>query len=382
MATIHITLCINHRGRFKRGPGGTISYTGGEVTEINRVNVDTLNGFFITDLLKDIGYTSVSNFYWQESGMELDDGLRDLRVDMDVVRMYEAAVKNGNKINVYTEHPVDQAVIVEENNMTLSKRRCSMRPVPSQEFWEHLDTLPILPPRYRKPIGRPSYKRDKRNDTSADKSDPHKTKRRIGTIVCKFCLQAGHNKRTYKKRKVAMGEGSAPSQVPEGDNDDDMMAEMFWEETVEAVEAEAAATEDGNDSTTPHPAQGIPPPTTTQHQPPTNNATIRKQVKRRSVKRPPPTAKTHQTHTPSANKPTTTPSTHNSETTAHPLQGASAGTSRRFVQFMPTPGVTTGATGRGTAARGGLHSRGRGRKGAFSGSKTGVSSGSSNSTPL
>ncbi|XP_020967952.1 uncharacterized protein LOC110267131 [Arachis ipaensis] len=136
MATIHITLCINHRGRFERGPGGSISYTGGEVTEINRVNVDTLNGFFITDLLKDIGYTSVSNFYWQEPGKELHDGLRDLRVDMDVVRMYEAAVKNGNKINVYTEHPVDQAVIVEENYMTPSKRRvktCAKRtPTPKK----------------------------------------------------------------------------------------------------------------------------------------------------------------------------------------------------------------------------------------------------------
>jgi len=67
--------------------------------------------------------------------------------------------------------------------------QCSMRPVPSQEFSEHLDTLPILPPRYRKPIGRPSTKRDKRNDAPADKNDPHHTKRRIGTIVCKYCLQ-------------------------------------------------------------------------------------------------------------------------------------------------------------------------------------------------
>ncbi|XP_020963121.1 uncharacterized protein LOC110264900 [Arachis ipaensis] len=123
MTTIHITLCINHRRRFERGPGGIISYTGGKVTEINRVNVDTLNSFFISDLLKDIGYTSVSNFYWQEPGKELDDRLRDLRVDMDVVRMYEAAIKNGNKINIYTEHPVDQPVLVEENNMTPSKRR-------------------------------------------------------------------------------------------------------------------------------------------------------------------------------------------------------------------------------------------------------------------
>ncbi|XLR62772.1 hypothetical protein S83_013444, partial [Arachis hypogaea] len=69
-------------------------------------------------------------------GKELDDGLRDLKVDMDIVRMYEAAVKNSNRINVYTEHPVNESVLVEENNMTLSKmrvKRCTRRvPTPKK----------------------------------------------------------------------------------------------------------------------------------------------------------------------------------------------------------------------------------------------------------
>ncbi|RYR16686.1 hypothetical protein Ahy_B04g073719 [Arachis hypogaea] len=136
MATIHITLCINHRGRFERGPSGKLTYVDGEVTEIERVNVDTLNGFFVSDLVKDIGYTSVSKFFWLEPGKGLDDGLRELKVDMDIVRMYEAAVKNSNRVNVYTEHPVDEPVLVEENNMTPSKRRvkrCAKRvPTPKK----------------------------------------------------------------------------------------------------------------------------------------------------------------------------------------------------------------------------------------------------------
>ncbi|RYR73442.1 hypothetical protein Ahy_A02g007792 [Arachis hypogaea] len=123
MATIHITLSIHHRGRFEREPVGKVSYIGGEVTEIERVNVDTLNGFFISDLLKDIGYTSISEFYWLEPGKELHDGLRLLRVDMDVVRMYEAAMKNGNRIHLYTEHPVDQPVVVQVKELTPSKGR-------------------------------------------------------------------------------------------------------------------------------------------------------------------------------------------------------------------------------------------------------------------
>jgi len=52
-----------------------------------------------------------------------------------------------------------------------------------------------------------------------------------------------------------MGEGSAASQVPEGVSNEDMLEEMFWEDTLEAADAEAAATEDRNDSATPHHAQ-------------------------------------------------------------------------------------------------------------------------------
>ncbi|RYQ83284.1 hypothetical protein Ahy_B10g101936 [Arachis hypogaea] len=199
----------------------------------------------------------------------------------------------------------------------------SMRPVPSQEFWEHLDTLPILPPRYRKPIGRPTTKRDKRNDGPKEKSDPRITARRIGTIICKYCLQASHNKGSCKKRKEAMGEGSSALQAPADDEDEDILAEMYWKETLEAAEAKQEATEEGNGTATAHTTQQpqpMPPPPTTQPQPPTNNATTRKQVKRRSVKRPPPTGQTQQPRTPPPdNQLTTTPSTHNSQTIPHPL---------------------------------------------------------------
>ncbi|XP_016164432.1 uncharacterized protein LOC107606948 [Arachis ipaensis] len=163
----------------------------------------------------------------------------------------------------------------------------SMRPVPSQEFWEHLDTLPILPPRYKKLIRRPSTKRDKRNYAPKDKSDPHRTNRRIGTIVCKYCLQAGHNKRSCKKRKEAVGEGSAAPQFPASDEDEDMLAEMYYEETLEAAEAEVVATKVGNGSTAAQTAQPPPPmspPATTQPHTTTTTGPAKKEPKRRSVK--------------------------------------------------------------------------------------------------
>ncbi|RYR23974.1 hypothetical protein Ahy_B02g057462 [Arachis hypogaea] len=116
MATVHITLVISHREKFEKGDDGRLAYVGGEKTEIERVNVDTLNRFFVNDLVKDIGYTDVCELYWLQPGMELDGGLRLLRRDMDVVAMYEAAIANGRRIEVFTEHPVNLPEFAEETN--------------------------------------------------------------------------------------------------------------------------------------------------------------------------------------------------------------------------------------------------------------------------
>ncbi|RYR61901.1 hypothetical protein Ahy_A04g019147 [Arachis hypogaea] len=105
-------------------------------------------------------------------------------------------------------------------------------PVLSQEFWEKLDTVPILLPCYRKSIGRHSLKRDKRNDGPAE---------------------PGHNKKSYKKRKEAMagGNGAPQEHVAAGDEDPNLLAEMYWEKTLEVADAEAAGTGEGSGSATP-----------------------------------------------------------------------------------------------------------------------------------
>ncbi|QHO51125.1 uncharacterized protein DS421_1g28240 [Arachis hypogaea] len=132
--TMHITLIIHHRGRLERGLDDKLCYAESEITEVERVNVDTLNGFFISDLLKDIGYPIISDFYWRQPGMEIEGGLRLLRLDMEVVKMYETAVENGHKIELNTEHPISQADVVDTNeeagveapdqvNVTPSRRR-------------------------------------------------------------------------------------------------------------------------------------------------------------------------------------------------------------------------------------------------------------------
>ena len=97
---------FHHIGRLERDSRGRLQYIGEEVIEIKRVNVDTLNIFFVEGLLMDIGYTGFKECYWLEPKMELDGGLRLLQRDMNVVKMCEVAIKNGNKVHLDFEHPV------------------------------------------------------------------------------------------------------------------------------------------------------------------------------------------------------------------------------------------------------------------------------------
>ena len=113
MSTL-ITFVFHHIGKLDKDSRGRLQYIGKEVTEIERVNVDTLNIFFVEGLLMDIEYTGFKECYWLKPGMELDGGLRLLRRDMDVVKMCEATIKNGNRVHLYFEHPmVDNPKVVD-----------------------------------------------------------------------------------------------------------------------------------------------------------------------------------------------------------------------------------------------------------------------------
>ncbi|RYR59612.1 hypothetical protein Ahy_A05g025510 [Arachis hypogaea] len=237
-------------------------YVGGEKSEIRRVNVDTINGFFINDLLRDIGYTMINKCYWLVPEMELNGGLKLLRSDKDIIEIYETALRNDSRICVYTEHPISLSEVVEEGDGNVAspskgrKKICAKKtltprkkkPVPSQEYWQQLDTIPILPPHYKRPIGRPTKKRDTSRDAPKINLDPYRTKRKYSQIKCKYCLKEGHNSRSCKAKKEAMaaaataadatahGQNSSaattahvpPANVAQ-DEDDERMDEMYWE---------------------------------------------------------------------------------------------------------------------------------------------------------
>ncbi|RYR41654.1 hypothetical protein Ahy_A08g038060 [Arachis hypogaea] len=326
----HITLVYHHGGRLERNFKGVTVYSGGQVSLIPRVNVDMLNLFFMEGLFKDLGYIQWKKFYWGKPDAGGGVALKLLRLDRNVVNMYEDAIKNDDRVvYVYWEHIVDIPTEVEvvdvdaeevptpetepanvnaesvkspggrikkraqrsqkpvrilrprkltttlgqkasqksnkwnptwagDDNgkiyevkkhptkvtVDLGNQKCTcqfwqltglpcrhacaafalrgrrpedqihnwlgmaaynlayqhnINPVLSKEFWDKDEGYPPLPPHYKTPIGRPTKKRRKEKNEARPNSNPHKLKRRYGTIICKYCGESGHNSRGYEK---------------------------------------------------------------------------------------------------------------------------------------------------------------------------------------
>ncbi|XP_057730063.1 uncharacterized protein LOC130945351 [Arachis stenosperma] len=91
----------------------------------------------------------------------------------------------------------------------------NINPVSSKEFWDKAECYPPLPPHYKTPIGRPTKKRRKEKNEARPNFNPHKLKRRYGTIICKYCGESGHNSRGYEKKHADMNDEVAAMEAEE-----------------------------------------------------------------------------------------------------------------------------------------------------------------------
>jgi len=76
--------------------------------------------------------------------------------------------------------------------------------VQGMPLWGRLNSLPVLPPPWRRDnAGRPSnYARRKRRNEVASSSNPNKMSREKRIMTCSNCLQEGHNKKSCKNATV------------------------------------------------------------------------------------------------------------------------------------------------------------------------------------
>ncbi|KAL5846133.1 hypothetical protein ACOSQ3_009657 [Xanthoceras sorbifolium] len=64
-----------------------------------------------------------------------------------------------------------------------------IHPIPDQCVWPEVDTVPFIPPPLKRRPGRPKLQRKREQNEKLKEA-------RSGSVICKICKKAGHNKRT------------------------------------------------------------------------------------------------------------------------------------------------------------------------------------------
>ncbi|KAL5759376.1 hypothetical protein ACOSP7_017900 [Xanthoceras sorbifolium] len=64
-----------------------------------------------------------------------------------------------------------------------------IHPIPDQCVWPEVDAVPLIPPPLKRRPGRPKLQRKREQNEKPKEA-------RSGSVICKICKKAGHNKRT------------------------------------------------------------------------------------------------------------------------------------------------------------------------------------------
>ncbi|RYR18842.1 hypothetical protein Ahy_B03g063451 [Arachis hypogaea] len=116
-----ITIIFHHGGLFVTERDGTVNYSGGQIFELPRVDVDTVDVFFIRDYYKTLGYDNVTHCWWLVPNRPLQRGLRALTHDKELMEMCYAGQTNKGVVHVYYEHGISEPVFDEKTGLASSK---------------------------------------------------------------------------------------------------------------------------------------------------------------------------------------------------------------------------------------------------------------------
>lgn len=102
-----ITLIVYHGGMLQRYKNGVLEYVGGEMDVWEELDSDTLNLFDLVAIVKSCrGHDNIEQFFWRVPNRDLNVGLRQLTTDSSFMEMVNAALSNGNEIELYYENPI------------------------------------------------------------------------------------------------------------------------------------------------------------------------------------------------------------------------------------------------------------------------------------
>ncbi|KAK9732443.1 hypothetical protein RND81_04G000600 [Saponaria officinalis] len=107
-----VTVLFWHGGLFKK-VGNKTYYVGGKIKNFEE-DSDELCWFCLEELaLKCDIYKKINRIYYLLPGKSLEEGLRKVYNDKEVLEMIDIVAKN-KVIDLYVEHGVDQPVILED----------------------------------------------------------------------------------------------------------------------------------------------------------------------------------------------------------------------------------------------------------------------------
>ncbi|KMS65583.1 hypothetical protein BVRB_034500, partial [Beta vulgaris subsp. vulgaris] len=125
-----VTLRFWHGGIFKK-TGKGMEYIGGGGRTFP-VDLDELCWFFLEDLAKKCGtYRVIDKIFYLIPGKTLDDGLRIVYRDKEVLEMGEIAMKS-RCIDLYVLHGVDEPQVVEGNLLDWATKQPELSEGPDQ----------------------------------------------------------------------------------------------------------------------------------------------------------------------------------------------------------------------------------------------------------
>ncbi|KAK9998155.1 hypothetical protein SO802_017758 [Lithocarpus litseifolius] len=111
-AEIRFDFTIHHSENFEWNPG--LEYVGGEVSTMGNVDLDLLSYFKIQDICAEVGRPINSRIYYLIPGGDLEQGLKLITSDDDVIYMCELHAEwPTNKITLYVEPEVEPIAIEE-----------------------------------------------------------------------------------------------------------------------------------------------------------------------------------------------------------------------------------------------------------------------------
>ncbi|RYR78129.1 hypothetical protein Ahy_A01g002865 [Arachis hypogaea] len=107
------TFVFHHGEKFKTDESGYLCYEPDNTKVLMGVDSDTLDVFFVKGYYKVLGYAEMNNYLWRVPGLLLDNGLRRLENDTDLLALVKDCRRNHHLINIYFEHVVSKPHVVD-----------------------------------------------------------------------------------------------------------------------------------------------------------------------------------------------------------------------------------------------------------------------------